>query len=96
MAERVLASLPLCTSSEYYKVYADIVSIKKFIGAKVTRTWLDKETNEQTDRHFTFSASVKELRELRSNLSVLIKEIERIQGNGMQRRQQLFSYLVRK
>ncbi|KAF0097721.1 MAG: hypothetical protein FD142_3140 [bacterium] len=94
MGEKVLSSYSLCTSSEFYKVYADIFTVKKFIGAKVTRTWLDKETNEQTDRHFTFSASLKELRELRSNLSVLIKELERL--HGMQRRLQTFFYLVYK
>ena len=84
MEEVVLQSFTLSKGSNYWKLYADAYSKGKFFGAKVTRTWLDKETKEQTDRKFTFSASLSELKEVYRNTALVIAYLEK--KVGMQRR----------
>ena len=91
MENKVIKEFPLSTGSDYFKVYGEIFTRNRFTGLRVTRTWLDKKTNEQTDPVFTFSASLKEVKELRRNFDVAVKELEDALDNGMQRRQQIFT-----
>ena len=86
MEDQVLESYTLCANSDYWKCFADIVKRKKFIGVKVTRSWLDNETQEQTEPKFVFSANLKELRLFHRNLAVVIKALEVQLDDGMQRR----------
>ena len=80
MAEVALESFTLSNRSNYWKLYADAFSKGKFFGAKVTRTWLDKETKEQTERRFTFSAGISELKEVQHNLGLLVAYLEKKSG----------------
>lgn len=80
MEDKVLQSFVLSNLSNYWKLYADVYSRGNFTGAKVTRTWLDKETGEQTQRVFTFSANLSELKQVRSNLDLVINCLSKKQG----------------